>query len=717
MDEEEELAGEASSPANDTAAKPIPSAPNPRGKEPSDAPSAYPSTTASAQGLPFLQPSNTLNGRFRIDASQPIPTLDSLNAKAYHVTDERVASGELYALVCERGLPFRLQALRALEDMKSKFFTNVIAHGVMNVGLHHECRYVIILERPPQLTLAALLRQQKTLSERQIIKMLVVPLTILLHELTERKVCHGRIHLDSIYVDKDNPELIKLGECFTEPCGYSQPYYYETRERLTCNAAGKGEGSEGTDFFALGILILLCTLGGNPAQSIEKKAFIEKRLSLGSFNAFIGNRELPTMTEDLLKGLLADNPRDRWGQKQLESWLSGKKYNLLRPAPPREAPRPYIFEDILHFNRKHLAFSIQQHWGAAKKELRQNRLERWIELSVKLPDQASQLARIVSVTGGETGRLPTDDDDLVMKTIQQLDPEGPFRLLNMSTNVTGLGTMLADAFRQNKANEIHLLRRILESDLITTWADMFDNAPGYHASETVWFLEKRRHIFRLKTYGFGLERILYDLNPSLPCLSPLVHKHHVMNLRELLYSLNTVSDDKRRSSDPMDQHIAAFIGSRLDLLKEKKGELQEFPQYRNSSSLRALSILATAQVRIGNPELPILSQWIAERIQPIIDLLHSRTTRRDVKEQIQRVANRGYLVGILKIVANIETIKDDQAAFERAAGRFQRNLLRIHKLNERGTLEQRATEMGHRFAFYLTFLLLTIRVLSEIRAG
>ena len=41
--------------------------------------------------------------------------------------------------------------------------------------------------------------------------------------------------------------------------------------------------------------------------------------------------------------------------------------------------------------------------------------------------------------------------------------------------------------------------------------------------------------------GFGIERCLYELNPSLPCMSPLVARLHANGVHTLLLALNRVA--------------------------------------------------------------------------------------------------------------------------------------------------------------------------------
>ena len=39
-------------------------------------------------------------------------------------------------------------------------------------------------------------------------------------------------------------------------------------------------------------------------------------------------------------------------------------------------------------------------------------------------------------------------------------------------------------------------------------------------------------------YAYGIERVVYELNPKLHCLSPIVEKAHVTSVEELLQELD-----------------------------------------------------------------------------------------------------------------------------------------------------------------------------------
>lgn len=48
-----------------------------------------------------------------------------------------------------------------------------------------------------------------------------------------------------------------------------------------------------------------------------------------------------------------------------------------------------------------------------------------------------------------------------------------------------------------------------------------------------------------KSKGYGMERIAYEQNENMPCLSPFVEAEHVTEIRELLPALEQASKDRR----------------------------------------------------------------------------------------------------------------------------------------------------------------------------
>jgi serine/threonine protein kinase len=566
-----------------------------------------------------------------------------------------------------------------------------------------ECRFVLVMEEIPGIALAKLFANEFKMNDKFVVREIIVPLAQIIEGLHKREVVHGKINLNTLYYHEQDTVKIRLAESFSEPCGYGQNVYFETPDRCLANPIGRGDEEASTDYFALGVVIVQSLLGFNPVQKFTVEEYLEKCFSLGIHATLVGNRDFTGMIDDLLKGVFADNPNDRWGPAQLSLWMGGKKFNLLRPSAPREAPRPYLFRDTPHFNRKHLTYNLARDWSGIKAEFRERRVMRWIELSTKNSDLTDRLNAVLQNTGGDIGRLATDDDDMISKSFLLLHPRGPFRLQKFSSFITGFGATLAEAMRDNNTVHINYLMRILEHQYIENWVEPQKELSGFRTQELVWFIDSRRRAFESKKLGFGLERALYDLNPTLPCLSPLVIKHHVLQPIELLFSLDKASADRYRLSEPFDRHIAAFLASRLNLLNDLRTAADRFPKYGNNATLRALALCAYVQRKANTPALPGLTRWYSERLKPVVELVHSRSLRNELREEIDRQVTKGNLGTLLGLLTNVDVINQDNEGFQRAMIRYVRNAARIEELNKKGSTNKRAEDLGLRIAMVLAY--------------
>ena len=75
-------------------------------------------------------------------------------------------------------------------------------------------------------------------------------------------------------------------------------------------------------------------------------------------------------------------------------------------------------------------------------------------------------------------------------------------------------------------------------------------------------------IIKVTNIGFGFERLLYQLNPSLCCQNSLLLPHYSYTLTDVLTTLNNLAAKHAKTSSLVDRHIAAFITNRLEVYRE-----------------------------------------------------------------------------------------------------------------------------------------------------
>ncbi len=611
--------------------------------------------------------------RYTIYPDRPVREFTGIFSKAFEVRDAKQKEG-IYASIISNILPIRFSSIQKARQFFHPNFSNVADSGFTDVARGEIGSFAIICEKPRGVPLSAILEEHKKnfgevklpqrplLNEDFIASEIVSPINEVLKLFMENEIVHGRINHDTVFITSlDAPGLV-LAESFSEPCGYSQYASYEDIHRAQAMPLGKGAGTLQNDYFALGVLVLYCITGDMPGRIVEQNEFISQRLVKGSYNAYVGTAELPPRITDLLRGLLTDSPNERWGYEQVYNWVRGKKYNLIRPKGRREAVRHYDFAGVQHFNKKHLAHTYFLNWDLASKDIRDKKLIKWLDLSVSDLETGDNIAAAVASAGGEKSKSRADDDELVAKTLILLDPDAPIRLRNMAVNVDGAGAVLANAWAHQSQADLQNFHDIIRLNLL-----------DYKAVRSVndqkadrWVLQRLQNNIKFKGIGFGMERCLYDLNPTLACQSSMLAQQYIIDIGQLLYFLND-NATKLAAGEAVDRHIGAFLASKLELSQEIKLKvMRHLKDEKGKVQLVKLALLAFAQRKSNTGKLSGLGNWLASKLKNTIDSLHSRRLRKELGDELKVTAEQGNLENMLQLLCHNDYFQRDIEGFYEA---------------------------------------------------
>ncbi len=207
-----------------------------------------------------------------------------------------------------------------------------------------------------------------------------------------------------------------------------------------------------------------------------------------------------------------------------------------------------------------------------------------------------------------------------------------------------------------------------------------------------------RSVLQINEPGYGIERCLYELNPSLPCQSPLVTGDHVVAIEDLLPSLDRKATRGETKARPMDRHIAAFIAARFGGNTEP--HLRALAAAEEGMSLIGmLSLLAFLQWRLRPGALYGLSSWVGGLLGPAINIYHSRTVRDEVEHAIPRLVRRGSLPEIYDLIDDAEALTRDAEGHAAARAAFTAAEAEIKRLADKGATRAAAAERtGQRVA-------------------
>ena len=648
---------------------------------------------------------DVLNGRYRIDRTNPLPEFDTKTARAFAATDLMHSDKKLFALVCRQGTVQRHYALQALKGIEHPNLLTLCAAGPLALSQPEEERFVIFYLRPAGRKLSELRASTKgPISDTFITKNILGPIILAIGRLAELGIAHGGIRPDNIFFG-DTPVL---GDCLSEPCGFSQPYYFEPLDRMQTPPYAKGEGSVTQDYYALATLTLYMLYGQDHLASFSQEVLIRRVLREGAYAALLRNKEPPELFSDLLRGLLSGNINDRWNFRNLKQWIDGKRSNIMLPAAPAEALRPFEFAGTEANSRRELAYLFCQHWPLVTELMQTDRLMQWVLTSLRNKDLAETLKRIRANIVDTKKNNDIQISEQLLRLALLLDPFGPIRINTLCFHLDGLDSLCAELSANKAQADLRLLTKFIEHSMWSYWQEHQNTGPDYvmpiSINNILLKLDRLRLFIRNTGYGFGTERMLYEFNPEMPCQSPLLANQYINTLPALLKQLDRLAPSLSRDQDPIDPHIAAFIANRLGILHEiKLPELIPHPSLATDRAILALRLISMAQDRCGDLALPGLSQWLAIRVLPSLDILRSKTLQERVKALLVERAKTGYTQYMAQVVIHSNYAIADVSGLGRAIQTYHHNIERMAFYRSEGTIDRYSTLLGYGMAKFLAY--------------
>jgi serine/threonine protein kinase len=669
-----------------------------------------------------------LKGRYRINLGAPLPEFKTGSAAAYAAEDTKEAnSPPLFALVCQKHIPIRTRLIDVFKNLRHPNLLALVEAGTVEFSAKKEEYFVLVYERPAGQRLSALLATYpQGVGDYFIRERIISPLSLALQQLQDAGISHGSINPENVFFGT----IPVLGDCISEPCGLSQPFYFEPLERMQAAPSGKGDGNGSQDFYALAVLTVYLMFGPQHFAPFTTENMPRLILRDGALPIITRNRDCPEIFYEFFRGMFTQNSDERWNNRSLRPWLEGKRYNMLNMPPPTETSRPFDLGKYQIHSKRELAHVLHTRWNDVIDSLVGGQLPHWVALYLRSKELAENLTRIARAL--ESPNSKQNDSqiyELLARTVMQFDAQGPIRFKDLSMHVDGAGGLCANLIHENAQDQLQLLTRFINFSMVDFWVE---TQRTYEESKTrgrdyvmpsaikhfISQFDRLRQMGRNTGLGFGIERMLYELNPDLPCLSPMLKRWHVTTLEGLLRRLDELAPTLSNTEDPIDDHIAAFICSKLSIQHEVRlHNLDNSPLLKSQRSLLALQLLSKAQLRAGNIKLPGLSHWLALRILPLIDNVRSTTMRQRLKGALAREANTGKLEPIADVLVDTDYITPDLRGYQAAKQRYELNIQRIAYYKNERTAEIASDRLGIRIASFVAYLGLCISLLLLFGGG
>ena len=658
------------------------------------------------------------SGRYRVRFDRRLPALDTPFAEAVEVVDSEDSSASLYGLVCRSGVPVRGEALETLRTLRNRCLLRLAAHSIAVHPRSGRQSRLLVLDRPAGGALFPAKGSPKPWSEDELIRRVLPALAEGLAALHGRGLIHRSLRPETIFFLDAKGSRIVIGECASASAGRSQPLVYEPIERAMAQPSGRGEGTPETDMFALGVTLVALLAGRHPLAGVDDDTVIARRLAVGSLGAIAGlSNTTPAMTE-LLTGLLTDVPKYRWTLERLQGWLAARRGGPTVAEPRHRSHQPYEFLGTGYDHPRALACAFGRHWDAARRAVRERRLALWLDRSVNNTEMARSVAAILDTAERGTGRKLLSEDELVGRICVILDPEGPVRYKSFAATLDGFGPALAEAMTEGSDEAIQIAGQVIASGLAARSIEEQPDGRTRLATLHSSFI-KLEAMLRDRGRGYGVERCLYELNPSLPCRTPLLEGRWADNLDSLLEGLEAAANSHDPKISPLDRHVAAFIGSRLTIRDQE--ELQALgPTAADTGrdAIAALTVLALVQQRSEMHKLPNLTRWLAARLTTTAENLRNRRLRRQFKLDLAAAASNGSLARLFHVATDPVRARRDRQGFRGAVARRAQIRVELARIDRQDDAPQAIAEYyGHRIATGAAYLLLAIDVFGFAFGG
>ncbi len=621
-----------------------------------------------------------VGNRVEMSTSQPQPDLDSVGGKAYAAHYKGGdATTDLVAIVCDKGLPARLESITAMRGIDHPGIMRLVDSGVVQWPQDNVRRYVFAYQRPtaPRL-MQSIDEPHPLMSEDFLNHYFVTPMIQVMVELQRTGIVHNAIRPTNIFWRVGGTTIPQIGDCLSAPAGYGQPVLFEPLERAMSNPMGRGTGVHVDDCYAFGVTLAMLIIGSNPLQGMDDNAIIQAKIDRGTFGAMIGNRRISPAQIEILRGLLADDARQRWTGADLEQWTNGRRLTPKNTDAGKRAARGFDFLGKDYWQTRPLAMAMAANVSEGSQIIENGSLDKWLRRAMNDETRANNMNE-AQASLKQSGKTANYEDQMVARTCIALDPSAPIRYRGLAVMPGGIANMLVDSMTNGTNGPI--LSEIISSQLVSLWVEM-QNEGKTELVPLAQQLERMKGLIEKTTFGNGIERVAYELNPGLHCLSPILRSQHVSNSKMLLPALERVGASGERPTEPMDRHIAAFLIVR-DRRSETMFDSMTAPATSPRRGLALLGLYADMQERHGPEALPYLAQWISPLLEPAMQRFLGKATKEKIRTQMKEAITRGNLGIIQRLVDDPRRVERDQQEFMAA------RMLYLNIMKEIAALENR----------------------------
>ncbi len=660
----------------------------------------------------------TLRDRYLIFPNSPLQQFSTASAQAFIAEDRRERDKEVFALIVKPGYTPRIPLLRVLKGADNPGLMTLLEWGAIDWPPANRKVMALVYLKP----LGGPVWDPKTgatfkrLDEAEVTRKVITPALAALKFFKTHNLTHRAIRPSNMYWSGADKDRIVFGDAACAPPAFEQPAALEPVETALAMPAGRGDGSGANDIYSFGASLALLIQNRDATAFTNEEALIRHKMVMGSYSALAGEARMPLALVEILRGTLCDDPNERWDTEAIDLWLSGRRLTPLVPRIEKRAVRAFPLSGRDYMTSRELAMGIFAAWDAALPQIGDGKLETWLNRAMDNKEKGVAIANVLGADAVSVDRRAAVDLTLA-KVCMLLDPMAPIRYKTLSVMTDGFRWLLPMAMANG--GDVRTIAEALMRELPKAW---FETREAYNPDNSVMdsgFRTQKGYLDR-GTVGNGLERVLYEMNDSVPCLSPMLADDYVLELRDLLPALNAYAKKKGETSPgvAIDRHIAAFVAARANFEVERI--INDLAVADDGRKIMAMiNLLAMIQWRVGISGLTSLTLWLAHMAKPAVAGFHNREKRRQIEEELPKVGREGNIVELSRLLDSAEERGADIRGFEEAKAHWLEAYRQARDIEEgHEDLREEASKTGQQIASLISitvaFIAISVSLLEMI---